>query len=114
VVVHHANDVLPSNDSSQVGHLLHSGAYRRQQERLPISYLRHYGCCSDCHGFDNDLRIFSLHSNPDELEGHTRRLMQSSEQHYRIQLRTLCGLDLLGLVLCVDVSVLDCVYSSLN
>jgi hypothetical protein len=55
-----------------------------------------------------------LHPDSDELESRPRRLMQSSKQHYGVQLCALSSIHLLGLVLCINVTISRYVRSQLN
>ena len=88
-----------------MGNMLHASAYCREQEGLRVVDLHSHGSSVPCHGFNHHLRVLSLHTYPDELESCRRWLLPSPEQYHRIQLRTLCSLNLLRLVLRSDVSM---------
>ena len=88
-----------------MGNMLHASAYCREQEGLRVVDLHSHGSSVPCHGFNHHLRVLSLHTYRDELESGGRWLLPSPEQYHRIQLRTLCSLNLLRLVLRSDVSM---------
>lgn len=105
MVVHYADNVLSCINPGQMGYMLHASAYCREQEGLRVVDLHDYGSSIPRHGFNHHLRVLSLHTNPNELESCRRWLLSRSEQHHRVQLRTLCSLNLLRLVLCAGVSL---------